>query len=113
MLTLTVFVLISYKDLFDLTPFDDLLGTSFKGKYINWSSSTGDTCKYDEAARELIILAGTEIFTMIVIEFVKAFLRKLFFQRCLKKEVWQPIVTEGLSDFSVWMLYNKAIHWLI
>lgn len=102
------FVMIQYKGLFDVSFIDSLFDTNFK----RFDSQTS-TCHYDEAGQALILLAFTEIFSMIGEEIIKAIAKKVFFQKILGHKVWQPIVTKNLSDFVIWVLYNKALHWII
>lgn len=108
MLSLFIFVLVSYKGVIDLSLFDEMLGTNFK----RFNVAT-DECKYDGAGVAFLSLAITEIGTLVVVETGLAFARRVFFQRILGHALWQEVITKKLSDFCIWILYNKAVHWLI
>ena len=71
-------------------------------------------CTYDKLADSLIELAISEMVTLISIEFLKSSLYKLVFNCILDQAQWkQKFEFSTLADISLWMLYNKAIHWLI
>lgn len=46
-------------------------------------------------------------------ELSKAFFFWVLNDIVLKKAIWQPVITGDLGNFSVWLLYSKAVHWLI
>jgi hypothetical protein len=110
-INLTVFVVISMNGLLDTSYIDSVLGTSFKNK-IGLSSTSTNNCAYDSTAIALASLALTETVVLVFSQFIKAIGMKIFFGILLKKE-WRKSRDKYLSDFVIWMLYNKAIHWLV
>jgi len=64
---------------------------------------------------------GQQIADLILTETVSLFVgqviigasRYFFFYKILKKDRWGDNITKQLPDFSIWVLYNKTLHWLM
>ena len=104
-ISLTLYILLQYDGLYEISFIDYLLGTSFASRV---SSSS---CKYDKVGVALANLAITEIFVLFVAQTGKAFFN-IIWKGMIKGQPWRPPRTSVLSDMSIWMFYNKAIHWL-
>ena len=68
-------------------------------------------CVYDNAIANLIVHTWTELITLVAIEFAKAIVFKVFNQAIMHKSKWKPVLE--LSDFTLWLLYNQTVHWII
>lgn len=79
MVGLFIFMIVNYKGVYDLSVFDEYLGTNFKR-----FDSEQALCKYDQAGISFITLAFTEIGTLALLEVGKALARYLFFYKLLK-----------------------------
>ena len=86
--------------------YHDLLGIQSSKNELNESQ-----CLFDDASTSLIKLALTELFVLVVSQFAKAFLYWSFNKICVRRTHWKPILY--LSDFTIWMIYNQAIHWVL
>ena len=56
-------------------------------------------------------LAFSEIFILFLTQLGKAGFHYIFYYRILGKQRWKPVLY--LSDFTLWLLYNQGIHWVI
>ena len=73
-----------------------------------------ENCAYDKLADSLIELAVSEILTLVLVEFLKSCAYKLVFYYIIGRQQWrEKFQFSTLADISLWMLYNKAIHWLL
>lgn len=61
----------------------------------------------------MISLALTELAFLIGEDFVKLLGRRIICKCFLRRKNWKEDVDSSLSDFSIWLVYNKAVHWLI
>ena len=115
---LTTFVFISHGDVYPVDVFiDSWLGTSFQKRIDEKTALAAingeqHTCEYDNAGVALAQLALTELGVMIFVQLFKAIGLKLFFGMILRRSEWRKSRHKYLSDFVIWMLYNKAVHWI-
>lgn len=107
-INLTIFVLLSYDGFYDISLLNEFLGTSFPSEY-DFSQST--TCVYDTAGIALFQVIISELFVLFFAQSAKAIFNKVFKGMLLKKE-WKQDRGDFLSDFVIWMLYNKSVMWL-
>lgn len=109
-INLTIFTILSYDGVYDITWFDEYLGTNFKSKVGH--SDESKVCKYDKAGIALAQLALTELVVMPIVQTAALVGRFFFFGLILRKKDWKDPKEKHLSKFVIWMLYNKAVQWL-
>ena len=68
-------------------------------------------CEIDLATSNIMRLAFSEVFILFVTQFGKAGFYYVLYYRVLGKQRWKPVLY--LSDFTLWLLYNQGIHWVI
>ena len=112
-INLTIFVVVSFDGFYDISFLNNVLGTSFASGTGQGSKVDGDTCKYDKVAVALFQLVITELGVLVVAQIGAAGWNRVFRGLVLRKEEWRHERAKYLSNFVIWMLYNKAVMWLL
>jgi len=104
---LLLFVALNMPDMLSAPLFKGI--TEYLGKDASLTSQ--GSCSSNVTTLSLLKLAATEVAVLIVAQHLKA-IAYYIFNRLLRGQLrWKPDL--HISDFTLWMLYNQGIHWLI
>ena len=114
-ISLTLYILLSYEGLYNIKFIDDFLGTKFQErieqKHLDHLDEGKESCQYDAVGKSLANLAVTEIVVLLAAQLFKA-TGLYIYKGLIMGQKWRPSRITVISDFSIWMFYNKAVHWL-
>lgn len=112
-INLTIFVVVSFDGFYDISFLNETLGTQFASGTGRGQGKDQGECKYDKVAVALFQLVITELAVLVVAQIGAAAFNRVFRGMILRKPEWRHERAKYLSNFVIWMLYNKAVMWLL